>query len=332
MRGVKAPDITELHRKLTQGLLDNRTVDLVTGSDTQVYDVIAEAASCEYDLDLKSVWLTKNRWSSLVRQYLNPVATERWLDMIGERLKPGKRGVSFMRTNDVASSGEGRIIRRRWGSCIIGFGYRAIPTPQLTMHSRMSYLGFIGRLDLGVAHVLAREIAARTGIDVSDIKFVWHLEAGAFHGYRCLSWMYSDDALREQLETYNFKSGNPTMDLAWRGRNLLTKLDDEGVLYGDMKYSSNLRRRRAFHTEVYGPEYGKPFEGGTYQKAPAMRQVAKPLPSVPLSSLDLSPLWRVKSPEEWEVSVVPARAKAAEMADFCDSEEMTIQFELKENL
>ena len=321
MRGVKAADITELHRKLTQGLLDNRTVDLVTGSDTQVYDVIAEAASCEYKLDLKSAWLTGNRWSSLVRQYLNPVATENWLDMIGTRLKPGKRGVSFMRTNDVASQGSGRTIRRRWGSCIIGFGYRAIPTPQLTMHSRMSYLGFIGRLDLGVAHVLAREIATQTGIDVSDIKFVWHLEAGAFHGYRCLSWMYSSPELREQLETYEFKSGNPTMDLAWRGRNLLLKLDNAGELYGDMKYSSNLRRRRAFHTEVYGPEYGKPFEGGEHQRTEAMRSCAPPLKSVPLSTLDLSPLWRVKSSQEWELSVIPSRARAAEMADFFEGDE-----------
>lgn len=315
MRGVRARDITELHYKLTQGLLDNRTVDLVTGSDTQTYDVIGEAQTCDYELDLKSIWLTQNRWTSLVRQYLNPTATERWLDMIGERLKPKKRGVSFMRTNDVASQGTGRTIRRRWGSCIIGFGYRAIPHPQLTMHSRMSYLGFIGRLDLGVAHVLAREIAARTGIGVSDIKMVWHLEAGAFHGYRCLSWMYSSPELREQLETYKFKSGNPTMDLAWRGRHLLTKLDEAGELYGDMKYASNLRRRRAFHTEVYGPEYGKQFEGGTHNTGLTSR-VAAPFPSVPLSSLDLTPLWRVKSKHEWELAIVPAEARAAEMADF----------------
>lgn len=298
MRGVRAQDITSLHAKLVQGLLDNRTVDLVTGSDTQVYDVIAEAQSCDYDLDLKSVWLTKNRWSSLVRQYLNPTATTRWLEMIEDRLQPGKRGISFMRTNDVASGGTGRTMRRRWGSCMLGIGYRAQPQPQLTLHSRASYLGFIGRLDLAVVHVLAREIAQRTGIDVSDIKFVWHLEAGVFHGYRCLSWMYTSDELTEQLDAYTFKSGNPTLDLAWRGRRLLTKLDDEGVLYGDMKYSSNLRRRRAFHTEVFGPEYGKQFEGGTYQKNENMRRTALPLASVPLSSLDLSPIWRVPSTED----------------------------------
>ena len=67
-------------------------------------------------------------------------------------------------------------------------------------------------------------------------------------------------------------------------------MDEQGILYCDLSFSQQLRIRRRYHTEVHGPKYGLPFQGGTRLKSASMAKVAAPLPSIPVSKLDLSPL------------------------------------------
>ena len=126
-------DITDLSYGLTKTLVYSRPegIDYQNSMDFQIHNIVVEARSCEYEFDLKDMWVTKSRWNSLARQYIDPDALNIWLDVIEKKLKGKKRGLSFMRTNQVAkrtaatSNKEWRV----WGSCMLGFGYRALPRP-----------------------------------------------------------------------------------------------------------------------------------------------------------------------------------------------------------
>jgi hypothetical protein len=237
------------------------------------------------------VWVTSSRWTSLVRQYIDPEALEVWLDVIERKLKGKKRGLSFMRTNQVAkrTTSSNNKEWRVWGSCMLGFGYRALPYPQITLHSRTTYLGYIGQLDLALVHVLAREIGKRVGLEPKDIAFVWHLEAAQFHSFKSLAWFFQDDSDREKLEnkahTDQLRKRAPVLWLSQKRFQEFLDMDDQGLKYCDMSFSQQLRIRRRYHTEVHGPKYGKPWEGGTRLKASGMAKVAPVLPSIPVEKL-----------------------------------------------
>lgn len=292
---VKAANITELSYKLTKRLVYAAPdeIDYITSADCQLHNVIAEAKSCNYSLDLKDVWLTPIRWSSLVRQYIDPVAYENWLTLCENKLTGRKRGVSFMRTNQVKARTAASTGRewRRWGSCMLGVGYRAMPRPQLTLHSRTTYLGYIGQLDLGVAHVLARDVAARVGLDPADITFVWHLEMGAFHGFKSFAWFYQRPDDQSMLEGKRVtKKEMPTLALAQRELERIRQFDRDGVKYGDMSFAQQLRIRRRYHTEILGEDYANQFVGGTRRPSMSLRNGAHLLPSTRIEDLEIAPL------------------------------------------
>lgn len=289
-------DITDLSYGLTHRLVYARPdgIDVANSMDFQLHNVMVEAKSCEYDFDLKDVWVTSSRWTSLVRQYIDPEALEVWLDVIERKMKGKKRGLSFMRTNQVAkrTTASNNKEWRVWGSCMLGFGYRALPHPQITLHSRTTYLGYIGQLDLALVHVLAREIGKRVGLEPKDISFVWHLEAAQFHSFKSLAWFFQDDGDRAKLEdtphTDKLKKQRPVLWLAQKRFQEFLDMDDQGLKYCDMSFSQQLRIRRRYHTEVHGPKYGKPWEGGTRLKAAGMAKVAPVLPSIPIDKLNFS--------------------------------------------
>lgn len=291
-------DITDLSYGLTKRLVYARPedIDFQNSMDFQIHNIVVEARSCEYEFDLKDVWVTSSRWTSLVRQYIDPEALEVWLDVIERKLKGKKRGLSFMRTNQVAkrTTASNNKEWRVWGSCMLGFGYRALPRPQITLHSRTTYLGYIGQLDLALVHVLAREIGKRLGLEPKDISFVWHLEAAQFHSFKSLAWFFQTERDRGRLlETPHNEKLKLRAPVLWRSQMRFQEfldMDDKGLLYCDMSFSQQLRIRRRYHTEVHGPTYGKPWEGGTRLKSAGMARVAPVLPSVPVSKLTFAPL------------------------------------------
>lgn len=284
------PNLHSLHTGLTKDLVFNPTPDLVTSADVQVHDVMVTATSMDYDFDLTDVWCARSRWNSLVRQYLDPTALEQWLDLIGKNLVGGKRGLAFMRTNSVASRA-GAKESRKWGSCMLGFGFKMKPKPTLTMHSRTTYLGYIGQLDLALAHVLAREVAARLGIGVEDINFVWYLEAGQFHGFRSFAWWFQEEQTEDALNHGGAADLMcPGFKLGHKNLRKFEQLDADGVLYADMSFASQLRVRKRWHSEVLGMDIAEQFIGGSRLKSSSAGKVYKPLPRVHVDDLDFSPL------------------------------------------
>lgn len=301
--------MTDLHEEMCNSLAygPSTAMDMVTSVDVQKHNVVGVAESMDWDFDLRDLWLTSARWTSMVRQYINPVALNTWLNTIESKLKGRKRGVSIMRTNEVAQrssptkSGENQRLWRTWGSCMLAIGYRSLPRPQITLHSRTSYLGYIGALDMSVARVCAQNIAKRVGLAPEDIQFVWHLEAAQFHAFKSLAWLLDEPEARESFMAISVGKGDDLIDkqikrrspglyIARKWMNQFEKNDLDSLSYGDMNFGQTRRIRKRYHTEVLGYDFGEPFEGGPHTSLSQNKRF-KPLPSKKASDLNFDCLF-----------------------------------------
>lgn len=314
MRAFRAPTLTALHDSLCRTIVESPTdkLDVISSVDVQIHNTISEATSMEWEFDLKDLWLTPSRWSMMVRQYIDPDELEIWLDKCSGKIGSRGRGIGHMRTKTVAARGgpsKGNKETRRWGSCMLGISYKAIPRPTIVLYSRTSYLGYLSALDLSVAWMCAAYLAeAIPGLEVEDMSFVWMNEALQYHNFKSMAYLLNNKD-PEEARQYRHLICDPdeamtTADLVyietrpalkltrkWFGN--LRKLDDEGKTLGDMSYNTYRRIRRRYHTEVMGYEYAQQFEGWSYYKKGPQEGEPKeffkayqPLPHTLISDLD----------------------------------------------
>lgn len=275
-----------LARKLLYGTPD--TLDDVNSVDVQLHNVIARAQSFEWDYYVDRLWTTPQRWNTMVRQYLDPESVVDWLDVIEDRFPQSKRGIAVLRTNTVKARTTGRGVTRRWGSCMLSLSFRVKPEPQITLHSRTCYLGYLSVLDISVAYVLAKLAGERAGIKVQDMSFVWQLEMAQYHGFRSIAFPLGDHDEANFFENHERdRSKFPGVYLARMWHDRLLKLDEDGIAYGDMKFSSYKRVRRRWHAQMFGAEVAESFAGGTYSKD---GRPYKLIPPTHVNELTLSPI------------------------------------------
>lgn len=315
MHTFRENTLTELHRAMCESLVwaEPQMLDMITSVDVQKHDVIATADSMAWDFDLKSMWLTPSRWTMMVRQYLDPEELQAWMDTVTAKIGLRGRGIAVMRTKVVkprggAATGHTNKETRRWGSCMLSISYKAKPAPTIALHSRTSYLGYIGALDLSVAWMVAQYLAKAMGVPVETFKFVWYNEAIQWHNFKSLAYMLNneDEDARARyrrllikpkkklkpkelyaLETY------PAISLSRDWLRKMMMSDAKGETYGDMTYNTYRRIRRRWHTEVLGYERAQEFEGWSYYKVGPKQGEQKeffkaynPLPHCPISGLD----------------------------------------------
>jgi hypothetical protein len=319
MRTYHAATMTELYDQLTDSLIHGTEddLDIISTVDVQVHDIIAQADSMDWDFDFKSAWLTKSRWSMMVRQYLDPEDLEAWIGRVTSKIGRKNRGIAVLRTKVVkprggAATGHTNKETRSWGSCMLNISYKALPVPQITLYSRTSYLGYIGALDLTVAWVVGKYLAKELGLNLRDIRFVWVNQAIQWHNFKSLAYMlnHTDKTKREHYRRLLIESSSelkgvekreilshPAIKLSRKWLQKVIKEDASGRTYGDFSYNTFRRIVRRFHTEVYGLEYAQGFEGWShYKKGPKegeQKEYFKAyglLPSVKADSLDLSPI------------------------------------------
>jgi hypothetical protein len=309
--------MTELHNQMITSLVHAKAdeLDVISSVDVQIHNVMGYAKSMDWEMDLKTYWLTKSRWSMMVRQYLDPEQLQAWIEQCTTRIGTKGRGIAVLRTNIVkprggAATGHTNKETRRWGSCMLTLSYKALPTPQITLHSRTSYLGYIGALDLSVAWMAGKYLAHEMGIDVKDISFLWYNEAIQWHNFKSMAWMLCNPDpehrgnYRRLLTTVPSKLSQAESEIILDSpaikmtRNWLRRVrieDRDGKTYGDMTYNTYRRIRRRWHTEVLGHEKAVTFEGWSYykqgEKAGEQKEYFKaypPLPSVWISNCDFS--------------------------------------------
>lgn len=314
-----AKTLTELHDEMCTFLVeaDNQQLDIISTVDVQRHDVIAQADSMSWDFDMKDMWLTPSRWTMMINQYLDPEELTAWVERCTSKIGKKGRGIAVMRTKMVAArggaaTGHTNKETRRWGSCMLNLSYKALPTPTITLHSRTSYLGYIGALDLTVAWMAAKYLADAMGMKVEDIKFVWMIEAIQWHNFKSAAFLLNHpDAKRRKAyrrlilkkekklkpEEMDQIAASPALMLTRKWFAKVIQEDKDGRTYGDMTYNTFRRIVRRYHTEVHGFDYAQQFEGWSYHKKGEKQGEQKeffkayaPLPSKTNHQLDFSAL------------------------------------------
>lgn len=259
---VRADDMTELWFKLNNKLLWSKEEDVAYFSslDTMVGDGLGIADSAEYKLDIgQDIWVTPNRWNTLIKQYLDPERLFAWLEGVKD-ISTYNRGITALDMNEVKRTvvaANARANRRKYGGCMRMLTYRAFPRPTVTLYSRTSYLGYIGALDMLLAHKVI-ELAADMigeGLKVSDFQFRWHCEVFQLHGFKSAAFVFASGQDHLLSEPWPTKKYGPleqyvtwTLMRNWWKR--MMKHDANGLKYNEMKYSAEKRIRRRWHAQT----------------------------------------------------------------------------------
>lgn len=316
MKAFRAATMAELHNKLCHKIVHSgaEDLDVISGVDVQMHNVIAEAESMEWDFDLKNLWLTPSRWTMMVRQYIPRPAFLEWLEKCTRYIGMNGRGIAMLRTHEVKPRGGaafGNKESRRWGSCMLAVSYKAQPRPQITLYSRTCYLGYLSGLDLSIAWMCARYLAGELGCKVEDFAFVWMNESMQYHNFKSMAYLlnhpdpvqrkqyrrwirYSETKLRETGD-WDYVNSRPAIKLSRSWMQKLILMDVQGLTLGDMTYNTYRRIRRRYHTEVLGYEKAQEYEGWSYYKNGPKKGEQKeffkayqPLPNTPISGLDFT--------------------------------------------
>jgi hypothetical protein len=253
--------LTDLWHKTAQSMLfaNREGLDFVASIDTMIYDNVLSCDSMRFDFDLgRDLWLTKSRFTILQRDYLDL----RELELFLERCKSiglgeAKRGVV---TQMFAKQHVRRDKKYRWGNCMLGWSFRGgnkYEQPTLIMHSRVSYIAYIGGADLALCYVLAREIGRKIGRKPSEFKFIWHVDSLQFHGFKSIPYLFRfglEDQLASDTEQYP-SAQHPTLKLVrkWYG-GVLQKYED-GVPLEAEKYGPLKRIRRRYGEYLEDPDH-----------------------------------------------------------------------------
>lgn len=314
MKAVRAKDMTTLHDRLCHHIVhaDETQLDVISGVDVQIHNVIAEAESMAWDFDLKNLWLTPQRWTMMVRQYIPRDAFIEWVEKCTKHIGTKNRGIATLRTHEVKPRGGeafGNKETRRWGSCMLAITYKAQPRPQITLYSRTSYLGYLSGLDISVAWMCGKYLAAELGLNMEDISFVWMNEAMQYHNFKSMAYLlnhpdpekrtqyrrwirFSETKLRD-LGDWDYVNSRPALKLSRSWMQKLILMDQQGLTLGDMTYNTYRRIRRRYHTEVLGYERAQEFEGwSVYKNGPKKGEpktffkAYQPLESCRIADLD----------------------------------------------
>lgn len=256
---------------MSQLLATREQLDFVASIDTCRYDNLICCDSMKFDFDLgRHLWLNKSRFTILQRDYLDLYQLELFLDRcesIG--LGEAKRGVV---TQLFAKQHAMKAKKYRWGNCMLGWSFRGgnkYEQPTLTMHSRVSYIAYIGGADLALCHVLAREIGNRIGAPVEDFAFRWMLDSSQFHFFKSIPALFRFDLEPLLLEEGEYPSSEyPTLKGVRKWFGTIVKHHQQGIPLEDQKYGPLKRIRRRYEEYIEGDL----------------------MPSVPITDLNFDPL------------------------------------------
>lgn len=278
----------EAHDALARKLLYAKTddFDYVTSSEGVFSHVYLVADSMQFDYDLKRVWVPPSRWTTMVRQYVDPDALTRWLDTVASRTGRPRADRIIFRTNEVQPRSGGKGTVRNLGSCMLTISIGFEPRPQVMLHSRTCYIGYLSPLDMAVAYHIgrmgAKVAASKNQYPIEEFEFVWFLETAQFHDFRTIAFALGDETERHRFDRHAPAWDDKSRVALWRAhkhRNLWEDQNNEGVKYEDMRaFRSYQRLRKRYNTELFGYNFAKQFATPDNTAFPV-------LPSTPVTSL-----------------------------------------------
>lgn len=234
---IKTPTLTELWHKSCDGLLFAKTEDLTwaAGATTGRTDNLLMCNSMQYDFDVGlDLWLTGGRFRKLQRDYLD----YELLDLFMEKVHSKKMFTALSKRGTILHlparihgevKHEGRKNNYAWGNCILGWTFR--PSQEqpgiLTMHSRTSYISYMGGLDLALSYVLAKKIAEVRGEDVKDYGFRWMIDTLQWYSIKSMAYIHGYDLVDEIHDKKYDPKKYPTIKITRNSYEFLQRREAE---------------------------------------------------------------------------------------------------------
>lgn len=209
------------------------------------FDKVYRAASMAYEFDLGTeLWLTKSRFTSLKRDYLEPDRLDKFIAQSG--VLPDRRvAVAQMIPRIKPERHHGKDwTSYKWGNCILGFTFRSTPTPHFTMQSRTTLITRMGGMDLALAYCLAREVAEERGENLEDYAFTWYIASVYHSSLHAIPYFYSHGHHEtfDEIDLDRF----PVMKAMHRQLDYNDRLDKEGRIIKHGTRERLRKQRRAF--------------------------------------------------------------------------------------
>lgn len=246
---VQEATLTEAWHSACDGLLF-ATVDELgwqAGATTGRYDTVVSADSMEFDFDVgQDLWLTKHRFNKLQRDYLDFNLLWPWIDKCASMKSDlAKRGtvcqMSARVHGEVINQGGRKKNNYKWGNCIFGWSFRPGLKQKaiFSMHSRTSYISYMGGMDLALSYTLASRIAEARGDDVREYGFRWMSDTLQWYSIKSMAYCTAYDLIDEihDYEKYPDKQ-YPTVKITRNSYDFLHRRKDANY---PPKYGPTLR-------------------------------------------------------------------------------------------
>lgn len=286
------PDLTTLWHKAALRMFlagpvgSDGILDWKGSSETYSYSNVLKAESMAFKFDVgRDLSLNRSRFTTLQRAYLHPDDLDAFLDRvakIGSRGGTASRGVLTTMTVRQKQGSKGRYAN---GPCIMSYGWRGGhrgPPPTISLHSRTSYLTYMGGMDLALCNVLARVISERVDIPLADIRFEWFSDALMTHNYKQAPYVmaHRQDLLTPAARKRFPSETHPSLKLLRREWDIM--LDKIDTPLEEEKWGARRRVWRRYREFLIG-------EGP---------------PDCPVESLTLDKLYDYKKPHVMEPDLV----------------------------
>lgn len=242
-------DASQLMEVATMAHIARPTVEHDMSIGTNLYDVqlICDGLQNEFDIG-RDLWFTQARWTNLIRSYLDPELTTRFIkasrEIYNGRGKDGVVTEMQFRANKRSAK------KHKWGNCLLSASFRGQPDthikPTLVFHSRVTYMGYIAGLDIGLASVLAKYISGRER--VSDIGLIWKIDVSQVHAFKTLPYLYA----HRQLLDYVLRLETPTAQRLQKWHEMVLRYEKQGKPIDDELYGPLRRVRQIWHNSNNG--------------------------------------------------------------------------------
>jgi hypothetical protein len=248
-------------------------------SMTRCYSHFVRCSSMAYEMDVwRDLHLTKNRFPVLQRTYLDPQEYDDFLVRCG-RVASDRGAVTKLSAIAHKPRGINRTKKTgnyAHGGCILGWTFRVEKTtkqPVMGLWSRVSYVSYMGALDLALCYHMAKEIGAQLGVPVEDFAFDWHCECFQFAHMQSVSYVWNRPELMAAIKDEKQWSDAqyPTIKLMRKTIKEFVRKRREGFAPEDEKFAQLMRYRRRWEERV--------AKSGKW-------------PDIPVDTLDLSALRR----------------------------------------
>jgi len=229
------------------------------GATTGIYDNLLVCNSMEYHFDCADIWLTAGRFKKLQRDYLNYELLPLFIDKAASmKQNLARRGtvtqMSCRVHGEVVNMGGRKKNNYKWGNCIFGFSFRPSDKQAgvFTMHSRTSYISYMGGMDLALAWVIAREIAKSRGDSIEDYGFRWMIDSLQWYSIKSLAYLSTYGPQPSLLDGKKSRSRYPDNDFpsAKITRNSFNFMERRREADYDPKYGPTLR----MYQMLYNPD------------------------------------------------------------------------------